>query len=345
MEILPVQVKANADIKADVTPAIQAASNVVSSSNKGIGKLFRAAFGPWIANRERAIALANAQTERDRRLIAEGKLSFRDGNLLSIPESNSNILFALHELNHQGDARRFQEAMQEAVSQLSGVPDEQISDEPLSQTFFNRWRREAELIDEEGLRQFWSSLLVKETKQPGSITPRTLDVARNLSQEDARLFEHMAKFTCDNALFVNNDGAPPNRQYPDLLQLINAGVLGSQSSRRMFPTRTDATEHKPCADIVFATDGFLIKCFGDKVLINCHILTNEGFALLKILNVRRSQDDIVAIAKTIAAPSPHRLVSVHKIVHIDKMEDGSYNYKYERDPLWTTKKPSHSDKD
>lgn len=345
MEVLPVQVKANTDIKADITPAIQAASNVVSSSKKGIGKLLNAAFGPWIANRERAIALANAQTERDRRQIAEGKLSFRDGYLLSIPESNSNVLFALHELNRQGDARRFQEAMQEAVSQLSEVPDEQISNEPLSQTFFNRWRREAEMIDEDDLRQFWASLLVKETKQPGSITPRTLDVARNLSQEDARLFEHIAKFTCDNALFVNNDGAPPNRQYPDLLQLINAGVLGSQSSRRMFPTRTDATEQKPCADILFATDGFLIKCFGDKVLINCHILTNEGFALLKILNVRRSQDDIVAIAKTIADQSPHRLVSVHRIAHIVQLEHGDYSYRYERNPVWTTKMSGLSNKE
>ena len=344
METPDVQAMANLDIKADVTPAIQATSDVVSSSNKGIGKLLNAAFGPWIANRERAIALANEQTERDRRLIAEGKLAFRDGNLLSIPEANSNILVALHELNHQGDARRFQEAMQEAVSQLSGVPDEQISNEPLSQTFFNRWRREAEMIDEDSLRQFWASLLVKETKQPGSITPRTLDVARNLSQEDARLFEHMAKFTCGNALFVDNDGAPPNRQYHDLLQLINAGVLGSQSSRRVFPTHTYDTGQKPCADILFTNDGFLIKCFGDKVQISCHILTNEGFALLKILNIQRSQDDIVAIAKTIEEQSPHRLVSVHRIAHIDQLEHGGYSYQYERNPVWISKKADQSDK-
>ena len=345
MEILPVQVKVNADFKADITPAIQAASDVVSSSNKGIGKLLNAAFGPWIANRERAIVLAHAQTERERRLIAEGKMSFHDGKLLSIPESSADIFTALHELNHQGDAKRFEEAMQEATYQLSGVPDDQISDEALSQTFFNHWRREAEMIDEDDLRQFWASLLVEETKQPGSISPRTLDVARNLSREEARLFEHMAKYSRGRSLFVNDKGEPPIGRYGDLLQLINAGVLGGQSSQQEFQVHMDSVEQKNCADILFENDGFLIKCFGDKVNVSCHVLTNEGFALTKIQNIRRSQDDIIAIAKTIASQVPHRLVSVYNITHIEKVEHDKCNCRYEHNPVWTTKNQAQPDKE
>lgn len=333
----PVQVKINADVKADATPVIQAASEVVSSSNKGFGKIVNAFVGPWVAGRERAIALVRAQTTQDCRLIEAGKLSYREGKLLPGPSLSDDAFVALHELNHQGDAKRLEEAILEAVRQISGVPDNLISDEPISQTFFNRWRREAETIDEEGLRQFWANLLVEETKQPGSISPRTLDVARNLSQKEARLFEQVAKYTCNNALFVDGKGAPPIGQYNDTLVLINAGLLGSQSSKREFPIHKEDSEGKTYADILFANDRFFIRCFDDTVRISCHVLTNEGFELTKILNVCRSQEDIVTIAKTIVDQKPHRLVSVYKIEHIEMVNEGEFRYQYQNVPVWTTK--------
>ncbi len=342
MGIPNVHAKANLDIKADVTPAIQATSDIVSSSNKGIGKLLNATIGPWIANRQRLVALINAQTVRECRQIENGELSFRDGKLLPELNSSSNAFLVLNELNHRGDAKRFEATIREAVRQISSVPDDQVSDEPISQTFFNRWRREAEMIGEEDLRQFWASLLVEETKQPGRISPRTLDVARNLSLEEARLFERMAKFTFEDALIVDNKGCPPGGRYVDILKLINAGLLGSQTSERSFPLKTEGSEQKPYADLLFTNDGYLIRCFGDEGRVSCRVLTNEGVALLKILNVCRTQEDIVAIAKTVAAQVHHRLVSVHKIISVKATEQRVF-YQYQSEPVWTTKKTEESD--
>ena len=172
MEALPMQAKLNADAKADLTPLVQATADWVAAPRKWLEKLSNVMVGTWVARREQAIAFTRAETMRKCRLIEEGKLSYRDGELLPAPEPTADVFATLHELNHQGDAKRLEQAILEAARQLSGIPDDQISDEPLSQTFFNRWRREAEMIDEGDLRRFWASLLVEETKRPGSISPR-----------------------------------------------------------------------------------------------------------------------------------------------------------------------------
>lgn len=338
MEILPVQAKLNTDVKADLTPAIQAASNLVDSPRKGIAKILQVLVGPWVANRERNIALLQAQTEKDCEDIKNGAKLYREGQLLVSPNPATAVdpYDALHTLNHMADAKRLKAAVEEAVHQISDIPPEDISDEPISQTFFNRWRREAEMIDEDDLRQFWAKLLVEETKKPTSISPRTLDIARNLSREEATLFEHMAKYVFEDALILNKNGAPPVGQYIDILKLINAGVVGSQTSRRQFGVQKDKQMDKSHADILFENDGFLIRCFAEKVQVSCHVLTNEGVALLKLLHIQRSQEDIINIAKAVAGQGKLQSVAVHVLREVSHPSQGEVEYSYQLKAIWTT---------
>ena len=338
MELSPV--KANLDAKADLTPLANAGANLIDSPRKGIGKVLNTWMGRWFAKTDRDIALLNAQTIRDCQLIAEGKMEYREGKLLPVPDLSSvkDVYTVLHALNHQADAKRLGAAITEVARQLADIPDDQISDEPLSQTFFNRWRREAEMIDEEDLRQFWASLLVEETKQPGSISPRTLDVARNLSRDEAKLFEQMVKDVFEKALIVDGKSVPPGCGYIDKIRLQDAGLVGSEDSQREFQVHSDGGSGKPFADIVFQDDRYLIRCFGDKVQVSCHVLTTAGVELMKILSVRRTQEDVVAIAKAIADQKKHSLVEVHKVTSIEPGDSGGFGYRYEIDPVWTTKK-------
>ena len=82
---IPVQGNVNADVSADATPLVQATADVVSSSNKGLGKLLKALFGKWIAKNERAVALIQAQTEKDCTDVRNGIKVYREGQLLDCP--------------------------------------------------------------------------------------------------------------------------------------------------------------------------------------------------------------------------------------------------------------------
>ena len=296
MEFLPVQVKINADVKADATPAIQAAADIVDSPRKGIAKVLNALVGPWVASRERVAALLRAQTEQDCKRIADGALTYRDGNLLSMPNSPTDIYAALHDLNHQGDAKRLEASILEAVRQISTVPPEQISDEPLSQTFFNRWRREAEMIDEDELRRFWAGLLVEETKRSGSISPKTLDVVKDLSRQDCEVFIRLCKGVVKNELLVTYDNKPVFGVYEDVVRLQDAGLVSLlQSSVTLQPehgeSRITISFFNSQLGISVATADFCIDTFS---------LTKAGDELLRVLGRPvLSDEDVRAIKQHI----------------------------------------------
>lgn len=148
-EMFPAQGNVNAEVKADATPLVQAMADVVASSNKGVRKILNALFGKWIAKNERSVALIQAQTEKDCADIRSGVKVYRGDALLVCPEPVKvvDVYNSLHTLNHMSDARRLQATIEEAIRQIAEVPPDEITEEPLSQTFFNHWRREAEMID------------------------------------------------------------------------------------------------------------------------------------------------------------------------------------------------------
>ena len=238
MEILPVNAKLNADVKVDLTPAVQATADTISTSHKGVGKLLNAFVGPWIANRERAIALLQAQTQHDCQQIAEGELIYQEGRLLSVPDQRPlpNVYETIHGLNHQADAKRLEAAIREAARQISEVPSDQISDDPISQTFFNRWRREAEMIDEDELRQWWAGLLKEEVVQPNLISMRTLDVVKNLSKNDCMCFANLCRGAIGGELIVSYDNRPIFGSYEDIVRFQELGLMSNlQSAAKMKP--------------------------------------------------------------------------------------------------------------
>lgn len=238
MEILPIQAKVNVDAKADLTPLSQAAADAISAPTKGAGKIWNAFVGLWVANRDSAIAMIRAQTEKDCDDIRNGKKEYRNGELLEYhnPPTLAGAYDALHTLNHMADARRLQSAIEQAIRQIAEIPSEEISDDPISQTFFNRWRREAEMIDEEDLRKWWSQLLVEETKTPNSISPKTLDVMKDLSKSDIECFLRVCRGAIKGEVIVGVANNPVFGSYDDIVRLQDAGLVNSlEASVRIKP--------------------------------------------------------------------------------------------------------------
>ncbi|MBR4189378.1 MAG: DUF2806 domain-containing protein [Kiritimatiellae bacterium] len=332
MAAFPLQAKVNADIKADLTPLSQAAANLADSPRKGVGKIFHAFVGPWVANRERNIALLQAQTEKDCADIKNGVKIYREGRLLGYPNPEGSVdpYDVLHALNHKSDARRLQAAVEEAARQIYDVPPADISDAPISQTFFNRWRREAEMIDEDVLRQFWARLLVEETKKPNSISPGTLEVARNLTSADAALFQKLCRGVVDSALIIDANEKPIHGTYEDVLTLQDAGLLNSQGS--LLKT-TSSSEH---GSIFFNTERLAI-CSKPKPLQSaCHKLTRAGMEIMKTIYVKRSEDDVIAMAKIMASHVPQSLIFVFRTEEVPR-QDGTIQYQVNTDKLiWTS---------
>lgn len=335
MEMRPVPVKINVDVKADMTPAIQTGADVVSSLNKGGGKMLNALFGKWIAKSERSVALIKAQTEKDCIDIRNGIKVYREGEVLncSAPTTIEGVYDALHALNHMSDARRLQMAMEEAMRQISMVPPEEISDEPLSQTFFNRWRREAEMIDEDELRQWWARILVEETKKPNSITPRTLEVARSLSREEAQLFRRMVKGEIDGIIPIDDDGHPQYINYSEALALQSAGLIFAQDSKRIFNLTYSIDDKSKGICVPLYAAGLVLCVHKKEYSPSCYILSEAGRGLLLIAQEPRQLNDYISIADRMSKLSDSTPMSLHPI-----SQNQGTKVSWQKIPLWSSKK-------
>lgn len=294
-DIFPVKV----DIKADLTKPAEDVTGMLKDSHKGVGKLIYAAFGPWIEERVGKAKRVAAQAEKDSLDILAGrvKLDEEAKTLISIGDvSNIDALCEeLETVNSKCKAKRLASALRTAAIEMKQVPENEVSDEPLNQTFFNHWREEAELIDDEYLRQWWAHLLVEETKTPNSISPRTLDVAKNLSQREAKLFVKLSPgIIAGKALIVSHiNYAPVDGDHNDIKILQEAGLIEKQYSHLMLrkfsnPAEEDINKN---AKFPFPAGGFIIVTKNKNIGIICYTLTMAGRELFKLIASQMLSDE------------------------------------------------------
>lgn len=315
MDVPGVDVKVEA--KADLTPAVKAGSDIATNTHKGVSKLFYALCGPWMEGRVRKAELIAAQTSKDCADIKNGLVTYTGENVIPFePQATVASSFeALHKLNHASDAKRLHAAMQEAARQISEVPEEQVSDEPLSQDFFNHWRREAEMIDDEALRQWWARLLVEETKTPKSISPRTLDVVKNLSQEEAEIFRTMIRGSIAGAIPIDENGHPQFVNYTKRLLMHEAGLLIPDQTTRTY-TQRQTNKGEMLVVVELAKSDYLICTTGEKLDLSCCLLTTVGRQIARVISNGQTVDEVIGIAKFLGERFKGRRFSVHKINHL-----------------------------
>ena len=330
MDVPGVDVKVEA--KADLTPAIKSGSDIATNTHKGVSKLFYALCGPWMEERVRKAELIAAQTSKDCADIKAGLVTYTGENVIPFePQATVASSFeALHKLNHASDAKRLHAAIQEAGRLISEVPEEQVSDEPLSQDFFNHWRREAEMIDDEALRQWWARLLVEETKTPKSISPRTLDVAKDLSKEEAQLFQQMLKGLINKCIPVAPNGHPQYIKYAEALMLEDAGLVIAHQSSLTWHDRL--LQDGSRAIVVLPGKSNCAVCIdGEQIKISCFLLTTAGEQLAKMVLQERNATGVSEIAKFL-----HGLHKDRKFVVHETWRSGPDSLSWGSIPAWSS---------
>lgn len=320
---------ANLNVKADLTKPAEDITGIAKDTHKGVGKFFYALLGPWIEERIGKAKRGAAQAEKDSLDILAGHARLDEETKTMVPIGNVSNIDALCEelenVNSKCKAKRLAAALMTASIEMKQVPEEEVSDEPLNQTFFNHWRAEAELIDDEDLRQWWAHLLVEETKKPNSISPRTLDVAKKLSPYEAKLFERTLRTTVNDTIVVDGDIFPINGTYDDILTLIDAGLIG--------PTSTHHLAYTPIApSIIFAGEYILaIDNSCGAISYRCHIFTKAGKELSNSIKAKLEFDSLKNVAREISKQNKNVTISIYNNIVCFSIEE-----LLQRKPLWST---------
>lgn len=335
-DISPVKIDIKADLTNPINKIVDTAVAPVIGTYKGITKIISACSGKWFANRERQIELIVAQTAKDVEDVKSGKKEYRNDELLKVELAPTTADYYRQVSEHNGacDAKRLEAVMLTAAIELFNTPEEEISDEPLNQTFFNHWRAEAELIDEEDLRKWWAHLLVEETKKPNSISPRTLDVAKNLSRKEAEIFLKNIAYAYAGGLIQKSDHQTIASSLSEIIVLQDAGlVMTSEFMQSSLNDSCDINNAGKYTCMVFSDSRIAVAFKAEKISFSCYVLTTAGNELYKMFKKVESLEEIKSIAQEVAKQNNNAEYVVYPISHIDKNNDGTTTYQLTLTPV------------
>lgn len=175
-----------------------------------------------------------------------------------------------------------------AAAELINEPP--ISDEPLDEDWTTRFFRIVEDISKDEMQVLWGKILAGEVKQPKSFSLRTLELVRNLSKEDADLFNKVAQFAiCSgngNYIFNGNDdnklSEEFNIKYMDIAHLNEIGLIqsGDFVNHQFLQSNNDTKRVLIAGNFVLFV---IIKANTPTVMMPVNVFSKSGNELLKLI--------------------------------------------------------------
>lgn len=224
-----------------------------AASSKGGEKLLDLILARLFRKKRYLDALMEAKGRRDGKAIEEGRMDFDGKNLIPALElPNIDPVAVPYATGMQEEALNLHANIAITAGILKNTPADQVSDEPVNPDWFARWRREASLIGEPEMRVLWGRILAEEVKNPHAISLKTLDILKNITGEDARLFCKIVRYRIN--YIIPLPGATIRAyKMSDILSLQDLSLVSLLTSD-IYITPIVSTEK----DSIFICNGFVL---------------------------------------------------------------------------------------
>lgn len=294
MESSDIKINVNAEVKADLQPVIEQTPNALN-------KLFELLFGVRHAKQKRLMALIDIQKSKDIEKLEDGLVVFdidkkrlEDISL----ESDKDKLEIIAQVATNEELSNISDCVKEAIRRF--IDNDMDNDKELSKTFFNRWREEAKLVSEDYARKLWGLILAEEMNSPETISNRILDILKNLTRNEAELFNTMSQYIVFDQYLITGEHIAES----EINILVEAGLVTFSGIYRTSKwPKTVVTYADDSKKIGHYINGNAYLIFSDynheKDLSFTYIpLTQAGKVIYKI--AKRNNDwDIKALCKSV----------------------------------------------
>lgn len=135
------------------------------------------------------------------------------------------IATARYIIEKETPKRENQEKVAEKAQTIH-IEGEKDEDKTIDTDWLNRFFGIVEDVSDEDMQDIWARILAGENKHPSSYSLRTLDVLRNMSKEEAKLFVDCTKYLClkDKLLIEDDYGLSLDEQ----LLLTDIGLISNE---------------------------------------------------------------------------------------------------------------------
>jgi len=193
----------------------------------------------------------------------------------------------------------------------------QVSDEPVDKDWILRFFNSIEDISTEEMQNIWGSILAGEIKRPHSFSLRTLETVKNLSKQEAELFQAYSQFVIqyERSGFIHrsNDILFPKHgiKFSDLLRLEECGLLKTDQLKLNLLVSKNSK-------LIFYTNS-LIGLTGtneeeERLNINAYLLTSPGIELYRILKPTTNEAYFVDFMGYLRDRNSKLIFAVHQII-------------------------------
>ncbi|MFM5393077.1 DUF2806 domain-containing protein [Aeromonas veronii] len=286
-------ISVNTELKADLQPVIEHTPNAIN-------KIFELLFGVKHAKEKRIIELISSQTAREKILIDQGLATFDiELNAIETTTRPNHAMLLSNKISND-EVSNITNCAKYAVNELLNVtlpPDKEIS-----KSFFNRWRNEAKLIDDEDTQKIWGLILSEEVKEPESISLRTLDTLKNLGKYEAELFDSMGNYIVFGSSLLTGDHIDESH----IKTLVDAGlcIFAGVYRRSDWPKtrlKYKSNDPQPGYYTDFNNHMFFLdeKKTVDELSVSFIPLTSAGKQLYKISAKNNSSWKLESLAKVL----------------------------------------------
>lgn len=258
-----------------------------------------------------------------------------DKNGLSISAEDVNELQRRAEMRELYQKIREQKNMENVIEyarrELNDVP--RIENTPVDEDWMNRLLKNAKEVQSETMQFIWGKILAGEVNKPGSFSLRTLELIRNLSQEEAKAFQEILPFVVNQSRKKVLLGSQQLLQkhgisFQKLELLSECGLLGSENGNlfKMNIIGEDLSGFYNKTRIMYLSDPAQKET---QITYGGYTLTKAAVELEAILNYIPNTDFFLDLAEEFYRKSGSLLeIHVHKVNHIS-----SGNINYEDEPL------------
>lgn len=279
-------------------------SKLIGVLSDGMGALYR----PTGIRRDADAQAYAIQVLTDAETAAETK------RLLALAPAEANKLVVLAEagleieervrqrLTHQQLKRQIN--IEAVAAKAIEVLPEDVSPQPVDEQWKTRFFSAAEEISNDDMQGLWGKILAGEVSKPGSYSLRTLEILKNLSQDEARIFQCARYLSLDTGhiLKASDNSAMPEfgLSYENILSLRAAGLLhdGDMQIVEMsikYPPGFAALGYNGKALLFEPTNA------AENLSIGQYMLTGVGKELLQLIDPIPQADYLDGLAKHLMA--------------------------------------------
>ena len=312
----------------DLVPA----GKVLAEYSKGFIKpVIETVILPWRAKMDAKAKIINAEADVEvKKILAKGELEVRELSLDTIQESdlvNELINLVESESSEFQGGKRFANKLKAIIRAGQILEGKEVRDHQPNPDMQARFLDGVQDVSSGKLREIWARILAGEIESPGSTSFRTLDTLKNLTQDEAALFERMANYVLNGHFIFYDEQFSKDIQHKsdfgtiDIMNLQECGLLTGGFGLSWTPSLDEKGLH---ITPYHSTHLLLEKDlnYSQPLFISGAILTKVGKELYRVICSEIQPDYLQDLATYLN----YKRCKLYFLKGLEAMPDGSNNY-------------------